>query len=308
MACSCVAAHLFHGGDFGMSVVIQQIVTGLSIGGVYALLAVGYALIYSVFDFSNFAFGCVMMVSAFVAYYSILAGCSVAMGIALAIAVGILFSVFIELIAYRPLRKKNTSRLFLMITGIGIDMAVTNTAVNLLGANYRPFPNVSVTEPIMMGNIAVGKIDIIALIVSLVALGILWVFLEKTKPGLAIRASAYDTSTAGIMGINVNQVSIIVFVISGVVAAIAGIFFGMKYAIYPSMGTVSTKAFIASVIGGLGNLEGAVIGGIILGLLETFVSGYISSTYRDLFSYGLLILVLLFMPGGLLAKSKSDKL
>lgn len=291
-----------------MSVVLQQIVTGLSIGGVYALLAVGYALIYSVFDFSNFAFGCVMMVSAFVAYYSIMAGSSIYVGIALAILVGIVFSVLIELVAYRPLRKKKTSRLFLMITGIGIDLAVTNTATNLLGGNYRPFPNISVTDPIKIGSIAVGKIDIIALIASVIMLGILWFFLEKTKPGLAVRASAFDTSTSGLMGINVNMISIIVFFISGVVAAIAGVFFGMKYAIYPTMGTVSTKAFIASVVGGLGNLEGAVVGGIILGLLETFVSGYISSTYRDLFSYGLLIVVLLFLPNGLLGKKNSDKL
>lgn len=292
-----------------MAVFIQQIVTGLSIGGIYALLAVGYALIYSVFDFSNFAFGCVMMVSAFSAYYAItLFEVPLSLAVLIAVVVGMLFSILIELVAYRPLRKKNTSRLFLMITGIGIDLAVTNTATILLGGNYRPFPGVDATTPIMLGNLAIGKLDLMATGICLATLLALWFFLERTKQGLAVRSSAFDTSIAGLMGVNVNRVSLVVFLISGIVAAIAGLFFGMKYAIYPTMGSISTKAFIASVVGGLGNLQGAVVGAMILGLLETFVSGYISSTYRDLFSYGLLIVVLLIMPNGLLGRKTQDKL
>ncbi len=292
-----------------MSVFIQQIVTGLSIGGIYALLAVGYALIYSVFDFSNFAFGCVMMVSAFTAYYSLkLWDSSLFISISLAVIIGIITSIIIELLAYRPLRKKNTARLFLMITGIGIDLALTNTAIILLGGNNRPFPNIDATSHFIIGKLAVVKLDLLAMAVCIIVLLALWYFLEKTKSGLAVRASAYSTSIAGLMGINVNRVSLVVFIISGIVAAIAGIFFGMKYAIYPTMGSISTKAFIASVIGGLGNLQGAVLGAMILGLLETFVSGYISSTYRDLFSFGLLIIVLLFLPSGILGKKTQEKL
>ena len=153
-----------------------------------------------------------------------------------------------------------------------------------------------------------GAIDLVALIVSLTALLILWGFLYKSRPGITVRASAIDMNTAGLMGINVNRVSLIVFVISGITAAIAGMFFGMKYTVYPAMGTISNKAFIASVIGGLGNLPGAVLGGFILGVLETLVSGYISATYRDFFSFLVMILVLMFMPNGLMGIGNQDKL
>jgi len=289
---------------------LQQVITGLSIGGIYSLLAVGYALIYSVFDFSNFAFGCVMMISAFTGYYGMtLFHLPMPQALAISVIIGVAVSLGIELIAYRPLRRKKTARLFLMITGIGIDLAIVNTATLLLSGNYRPFPGLSTQAPIVLvSGLTVGRLDIFASVFSVVALILLWLFIEKTKSGLAIRASAYDSSVAGMMGINVNRISIIVFIISGITAAIAGIFFGMKYAVYPTLGTVSMKAFIASVIGGLGSLPGAVLGGMILGIMETLISGYISSLYRDLFSYGLLILVLFFLPNGILGVSSQDKI
>lgn len=152
-----------------------------------------------------------------------------------------------------------------------------------------------------------GFMDIMALVVSLFLLAILWTFLYKTIHGIAIRASASDTKTAGLMGINTNTISIIVFAISGLAAGVAGFFFGFKYAVYPSMNGIATKAFIASVIGGLGSLPGAVVGGLLLGVLETMVSGYISSSYRDLFSYAILIIMLLFVPYGLFGKNRSEK-
>jgi branched-chain amino acid transport system permease protein len=136
---------------------------------------------------------------------------------------------------------------------------------------------------------------------------VLWIFLERTRYGIAVRASAFDTDTAGLMGINVNTISIIVFSISGITGGIAGLFFGMKYAVYPTLGGIAIKAFIASVIGGLGSLPGAVLGGLLLGVLETMVAGYISSSYRDLFSFALLILMLLFLPNGLLGKNTKQK-
>ena len=132
--------------------------------------------------------------------------------------------------------------------------------------------------------------------------------MEKTTAGIAIRACSQDSSTAGLMGINGNKVSTMVFAISGVTAAVAGIFFGIKYTVYPNLGDLAAKAFIASVIGGLGSLPGAITGGILLGVLETMVSGYISSTYRDLFAYGFMVVMLLFLPNGLMGKTSQDKL
>ena len=295
-----------------MSFIVQQLITGLSIGGIYALIAVGYALIYSVFDFSNFSFGCVMMVSGFVVYYSMeMLGVSLATAIALAIIASIIVSLLTEVIAYRPLRKKGTNRLFLMITGMGIDLAVTNTATILLGANARKISTdqFDLGGTVALGDVYITKLDIFALILAGVILLALYLFIYRSKAGLGIRASAHSTSIAGMMGVNVNQVSFIVFLISGITAGFAGILCGMKYSVIPTLGTTpALKAFIASVIGGLGSLPGAVVGGLILGILETLTSGFISSVYRDLISFSVLIIAMMFLPHGLLGKSRAEKL
>ena len=287
---------------------LQQLITSVSIGGIYALLAVGYALIYSVFDFTNFAFGAVMMVSAFAGYFITQLGLGTVPALITAVAAGVLLSVLTELTAYRPMRKKSASRLFLMISAMGVNIFVTNLFLCLFGANLRTLPTGFASDTISIEGVQIGTVDMFALIASLISLLLLWLFLYKTRAGITVRASAIDTATAGLMGINVNRVSLIVFVISGITAGIAGLFFGMKYTVYPAMGSISTKAFIASVIGGLGSLPGAVLGGFILGVLETLVSGYISATYRDLFSFLAMILVPMFMPNGLMGKGSQDKL
>lgn len=291
-----------------MTQLLQQLITAISIGGLYALLAVGYALIYSVFDFTNFAFGAVMMVSAFAGYYATQFGMSIIPATCLAVIAGILVSVLTELLAYRPMRKRNTKRLYLMISAMGINIFITNLFLCLFGANMRNLVSGLTIENISIGQLQVGTIDLLALGTSAIALLALTYFLYRTRSGVAIRASAIDMSTAGLMGINVNRISLIVFIISGFTAAITGMFFGMKYTVYPAMGSISNKAFIASVIGGLGSLPGAVLGGFILGILETMVAAYISATYRDLFSFLAMILVLMFMPNGLLGKGDQDKL
>jgi branched-chain amino acid transport system permease protein len=292
-----------------MNLFLQQLVTGLSIGGIYALLAVGYAMIYSIFKFTNFAFGAIMMCGAFAAYYVVVV---LEMSIWLGLLASILFSVFIsiitELFAYRPLRKKKATRLFLMISAMGVNILITNLATILLGANVRKLSTPLSIGAIKIGNVVFGSLDIFSFSATLITLVVLWIYIEKTRSGIAIRASAHDTGTAGLMGINVNRVSLIVFTISGITAAIAGTFFGMKYAVYPAMASFSNKAFISSVIGGLGSLPGAVLGGFILGIIETMVSGYISTTFRDLFSFGIMVVVLVFFPNGLLGKNIKEKL
>ena len=292
-----------------MVLFIQQLITGISIGGIYALLAVGYALVYSIFSFTNFAFGALMMVSAFAGYFAInLFGLPPILGVIFALVFGVVASLLVELIAYRPLRKKNASRLFLMISAMGINIFIINLTIVLFGANLKEFPLKLSLEALKIGEVIIGQVDILAIIIALVSLGVLWFFLEKTKSGVAIRATAYDTSTAGLMGINVDKISTIVFVISGITAAVSGIFFGLKYTVYPNLGDIAQKAFISSVIGGLGSLPGAVVGGIVLGILETMVAGYISSTYRDLFAYLFMVIVLLFLPNGLMGKKTQDKI
>lgn len=292
-----------------MSLLIQQVVIGLSIGSVYALLAVGYALITSIFNFTNFGYGSIMMCGAFAAYFAVVKlGYSTFVGLSFAIVFAVIMSLITELVAYRPLRKRKSSRLYLMISAMGFNIFLLNLAVVLLGANVRYLPCTFNAEPFTIGGISITALDVYSLVASLLTLLILWLFLYRSKEGLAIRATARDTDTAGLMGINVNKVSLIVFAISGITAAVAGTFLGMKYTVYPNLGDVSTKAFIASVIGGMGSLPGAVLGSFILGVLETLVSGYISSSMRDLFSFGIMILALIFMPNGILGKKVQDKL
>ncbi|MBQ0134215.1 MAG: branched-chain amino acid ABC transporter permease [Clostridiales bacterium] len=288
--------------------ILQQLVTSVSVGGLYALLAVGYALIYSVFDFTKLAFGGIMMVSAFAGYFATKLGVPTAAAMLVASAAGVLISVAVELLAYRPMRKRNANRLFLMISAMGVNIFITNLFLCLFGANLRALPTGFSSNTIALGPLRIGVVDLLSLIVSVVALVLLTFFLYRTRAGVTVRASALDMSTAGLMGIDVNRVSLIVFAISGITAAIAGMFFGMKYNVYPAMGSISNKAFIASVIGGLGSLKGAVIGGFLLGILEIMVTAYISATYRDLVSFAVMMIVLIFLPNGLFGMGDQNKL
>ena len=291
-----------------MDFFIQQLITGISIGGIYALLAVGFALIYSVFSFTNFAFGGVLMVSAFAGYFVALSGWGLPLALLASIAAGIVISVIVELTAYRPMRKKGASRLFLMISAMGVTIFIENMALRLFGANLRIFPTGFTVNTLTFGVFKVGVVDILSLIASGISLSIIWYFLYKTRSGITIRACASDTSTSGLMGIKVDRVSLLVFIISGVTAGVTGLLLGMKYSVRPAMGLTSDKAFISSVIGGLGSLPGAVVGGFVLGILETFISAYVTVTYRELFSYLIMIIVLMFMPNGILGKGNQDKI
>lgn len=291
-----------------MAVFLQQTVTGISIGCIYALLAVGYALVFSIFKFSNFAFGSSMMVAAYAGYYAIRSGMGLWLGLAVAVLIGALSSVLIERLAYRPLRLKNSPKLFLMITAIGVNLLLVQTVVVFIGGEYRAFPAASRLGVIQLGSVNTSVNDLLAAGISAVALLALWLFLERTRLGRAVRACSYDMTTASLMGIPVDLVATMVFAISGIMAAISGIFFAQKYALSPSMGGISNKAFIASVLGGLGSLPGAVVGGVLLGFAETMISGFVSSLYRDLFSYSLLVLALVFFPYGLFGKEVKESL
>ncbi len=291
-----------------MELLIQQLVSGFSIGAVYALLAVGYALVYSVYNFTNWAFDAFMAFGAFMAFYAILNfGLPFWVAGLIAIILTIILSVGTEKLAYSTLRRRKAPRLFMMISAMGVNLTVVNIMNLLFGGIYRRFPTDSIT-PIFIGGVSIGRMDILAGIISAVVLGALWWFLYKTKPGLAVRASSIDILTSSLMGINNDRVAVIIFTTTGVLSAVAGVFYGIKYAVYPYMGIITIKAMIASIIGGLGSLPGAVLGGLILGVLETLVSGYISSTYRDAFSFMFLVIMLLFFPNGLLGKVGDEKL
>jgi branched-chain amino acid transport system permease protein len=291
-----------------MELFIQQIISGISIGAIYALLAVGYALVYSVYNFTNWAFSGFMAFGAFVAFTAIGAmfmpfWTAALLSIILTMGLG----VGTEKIAYRPLRLRKAPRLFMMISAMGVDLVIVNVLNLAFGGQFRKFP-VDTLQPIFIGGVSVGRMDLIAGIISFATLGLLWLFLYRTRYGLGVRASSIDILTASLMGINNDAVAITVFAVSGGLSAVAGVFYGIKYAVFPLMGVVTIKAMIASIVGGLGSLPGAVIGSLLLGVLETLVSGYISSSYRDLFSFLFLVIILLFFPNGLMGKAGDEKL
>ncbi len=292
-----------------MTLFFQQLVSGISIGSVYALLAVGYALVYSVYNFTNWAFDAFMVVGAFAGFYTIsLAHLPFWLATLVAIIATVLFSVAVERIAYRPLRNRNAPRLFMMISAMGANIALINIMNKAFGGAFRSFPEVT-TGSFQLGGVAIGKMDLLAAVLSFAALVGLYLFLYRTKAGLGIRASAIDMTTASLMGIDNDKVAFLIFGVTGGLSAISGVFYGIKYAVYPYLGSMVTiKAMIASIIGGLGSLEGAVVASLMLGIIETMISGYASSIYRDLFSFSLLIIILLFLPNGLFGKKNADKL
>jgi branched-chain amino acid transport system permease protein len=287
---------------------IQQLVSGISIGAIYSLLAVGYALVYSVYNFTNWAFDGFMVFGTFVGFSAILSfALPLWLAVIISICLTVALSVGVETTSYRPLRQRKAPRLFMMISAMGINLAIVNTLNAVYGGLFRRFPYEDL-EPIFLGSISIGRMDLIAMVMSGVVLMLLWWFLYRTKLGLGVLASSVDILTASLMGINNNAVAITVFTITGVLSSVAGLFYGMKYAVYPTMGFVTVKAMIASIIGGLGSLPAAVVGSLILGVLETMVAGYISSTYRDMFSFAFLIIMLLFLPNGIMGKTMEEKL
>ena len=291
-----------------MDLFLQQLVSGISIGAIYSLLAVGYALVYSVYNFTNWAFDGFMAFGAFAGFTTIamlFMPFWVAVIVSILLTVGL--SVGVETTAYRPLRERKAPRLFMMISAMGVNLAIVNIINLIYGGTYRRFP-IEDVEPIFIGQISIGRMDLFAGLISFAVLGLLWLFLYRTKLGLGILASSVDILTASLMGINNNAVAVTIFAITGVLSATAGVFYGMKYAVFPTMGAITIKAMIASIVGGLGSLPAAILGSMILGIMETFVAGYLSSTYRDIFSFAFLILILLFMPNGILGKSVEEKL
>lgn len=292
-----------------MSSFLQQVINGLSIGSVYALMAVGYSLVYSIMNFSNFAHGGVIMIGAYIGYFSltVLKVPFFAAFILCSAGAGFL-AVGMEKVVYRPLRKRNAPFLYFIISAMGASIFLENLVIaSPIGPTFRTYPAVFSTTPIMLGTVALGRIDLLMFVISAVSLAALIYIIEKTKIGLSIRATSYSIKGSTLMGVSVDRVIFVIFALGGILAGIAGMLFGMKYTVYPQIGNITTKSFIAAVFGGLGSLPGAVAGSILLGMIETMTSGYLSSQYRDLIAFALLIFVLVVKPTGLIGKSAEDK-
>jgi branched-chain amino acid transport system permease protein len=292
---------------------LQQLVNGLSIGSIYALMAVGYSLVYSIMNFSNFAHGSVIMLGAYFGFFAL-----TSFGMPFYVAFFVAFfgsaavAVLLERLAYKPLRDRRAPFLYFIITAMGASIFIDNSVIATIGPTPKTFPtdllpNFFQGEPFEWGNLSVGRVDVAIFVLAMICLGLLILFIDFTKLGKAIQATAYNMKAAALMGINPNFVIILVFAIGGGLAGVAGVLYGMKYQVFPQMSAITLKSFIAAVFGGLGSLQGALLGSLLLALIETFVSGYLSTQYRDLFAFLILIAMLVVRPSGIMGKVAEDK-
>ncbi len=292
-----------------MTIFLQQIVIGVSIGSIYALIASGYALVYSLLDFSNWAHGEVCMLGAYCCLTAVkVAGFPFWLSCLLGVGGAVLISLFNERIAYRRIRSNGSPNMFLMIAAMGLSTTYQNLAtVAFWNGKFMPMPKVFPVMPLNIAGVNIGYTDLLCLALTAIVLAALLLLINKTRFGLHVRAVACSGRTSRILGLRIDRIIALVFMLSGALAGLAGILYGMKYNVYPTMGNVGLKAFVASVIGGLGSVPGAIVGAILLGLIETLASAYISSGLRDLISFSLLILILLVRPAGLMGVDVQDK-
>ena len=302
-----------------MDWLLQQLINGLALGSIYALVALGYTMVYGVLRFINFAHSDVLMLGAFAAYFlapkiqSAGTGASVVSAILIVvIAAGIcaVLGMLIEFLAYRPLR--NRPRLTVLITAIGVSLFIefTGQHKSVFGANTKPFPKLLPESTLNFGAISMQSNDVVILLFTLVLLAGLWLVIQHTRTGMAMRAVSFNEKAAMLMGVNLNRIISFTFGVGSALAAVAGIFYAMRSpGIDPLMGMKpGLYAFVAAVIGGIGNLPGAALGGLLLGLLETFAGGIPGlSNYRDGIAFAILIVILLFKPAGLLGRLQPEK-
>lgn len=291
-----------------MSLFFQTLISGLNLGSIYALIALGYTMVYGIAKMLNFAHGDVIMIGA---YSVIVTVSSLGLPPVIAILIGIAFcallGVSIEFLAYKPLRK--ASSLAVLITAIGVSYFLQNIAQLIFGTQQLAFPKIINLDAIKIGSVQIDGITLVTLSVTAVIMVLLTLFINFTKIGKAMRAVSEDKEAAELMGISTNRTISVTFAIGSALAMIASLFYGATYTyIKPTTGSMpGIKAFTAAVFGGIGSIPGAMLGGIMLGIIEQYSKAYISTTMSDAIVFGVLILVLLVKPTGLLGKKISEK-
>ena len=291
---------------------LQQLINALSLGAIYALLALGYTMVYGVLRFINFAHADVFMIGSFAGYFAarhvpagtLLGGLAV---LFTAMAACSLLGVLIERFAYRPLRQAPV--LNVLITAIGISLLLQYGVQLFLGSTPRNFPTVFPTTQFQFGALTVSSNQLIVIAVTAILLVCLHVIVHRTRLGAAMRAVSLNPRAAQLVGINLNTVVTFTFALGSALAGAGGVLYAMNYpSIDPFMGVMpGLKAFVAAILGGIGSLPGAALGALILGSAETFVGGSAYSTYKDAIAFGLLILIMLFRPAGILGRYTVEK-
>ena len=296
---------------------IQQFINGMIKGSLYAMIALGYTMVYGILGIINFSHGEVFMIGAMVAMTVTTLLIKAGLGPVLALLIATLAamvacmitSFLVERLAYRPLR--HAPKLAPLITAIGVSFILQALAMQFWGREHFPFPDVLPADRInLFGNVGITMREIIIMVVSLIMMGGLFVLVNHTKLGRAMRATSENVNVTALMGVNPNRVISATFMIGAALAAVAGILFASNYGgkVHFYMGFIpGMKAFIAAVLGGIGNIPGALVGGLALGLVEAMGAGYISAEYEDVFAFVVLVVVLIFRPSGLLGQRVADR-
>lgn len=286
----------------------QQLINGVSLGSIYALIALGYTMIYGIMKLINFAHGDIYMLGAYFGYWAITRlNLSFLPAIILAMLGAAIVGIIVERLAYRPMR--NAPRIAILITAIGVSFLLEYGMILFVSPQPKTFPPVFEATVYHMGPLVVNSQQIIILVVSLLLMGLLTYIVNNTTAGKAMRAVSFDADAARLMGINIDRTIAMTFAIGSALAAAGGVLVGVYYnSIDPLMGmTPGIKAFVAAVLGGIGIIPGAMMGGIILGIVEAMVAGIGLSTFRDAAAFLILIFILLYKPAGLLGKNVSEK-
>lgn len=289
---------------------LQQIINGISLGSIYALIALGYTMVYGIIKLINFAHCDVYMIGAYIGYFCMTYfHLGLIPSILIAMAFCTLMGVLIEKIAYKPLR--NATRIAVLITAIGVSLFLEYGTMAIVKAKVRTYPEMTgmMTNTFSLGNITISMQQILIVVTTVILMIILQFIVKKTKIGKAMRAVSLDQDAAELMGINVNTTISFTFALGSALAGAAGVLVGVYYnSINPLMGVIpGLKAFIAAVFGGIGIIPGAMIGGYFIGSIEVLVSGYGNSMYRDAVVFAILILILIVKPAGLLGRNTREK-
>jgi len=303
-----------------LSYLVQNVFNALQWGSFYSMIALGYCLVYGVLRLINFAHGDIFMASCYFAFF-VIAGITAhfagitgiplfVITLVVTMALTALLGVGIERVAYRPLREKGANRLYVVITALMIGFILENGNLALLGASSRRFPDILPKIIWKVGPVTVTNLKLLVIISAFVVFAILQFIVQKTTLGMSMRAISYDKFAIPLMGIPVNTVITFTFALGSALAAIAGILFGMSYPVMdPYMGMIiGWKAFIAAVVGGIGDIRGAFLGGFLLGIIEIFVTAFLPSSYKDLISFVILLVILTFKPTGFFGVARSTKI
>jgi branched-chain amino acid transport system permease protein len=289
-----------------MEYLVKQLLNGLAAGSIYALIAVGYNMVYGILGLINFAHGDIYMVGTFVVLALLWQKVPLLLALLLGCLAGGVVALVAERLAYRPVR--NAPRVVPMLSAVGVALIMRNMAQLIWGTETHPFPEVIPDTVILLGPFRLSALQIIIFSLAISLMGILILLTKKTKLGKAIHCMAQDIPAAQLMGISANRIIQLVYFMGGALGVVGGTLFSMYYAVWIGMGFLGTMmAWIACVIGGIGSLEGALIGGLLLGVGQALISGFVSSAYRDAIAYGLIMIMLVVKPTGIFGRHIAEK-